>query len=304
MNFGTGEGEGGTFALYQGLFPRPEVDEDEDGRHGRILTYHSHFSLEGGESVDSRMDRLKKHKWIKPLLLSWALFGSGCTLADGILTPAVSVVSAAEGLAVVKPELSSDIVPIAIAILIGLVLIQSFGIKKLSVAFSPSVALWLVFLFITGAVNVASHPGIWRACDPSRAVLYFVRTKNYDALGGVVLAITGTEALFGKWWIESRRSKCSQVLTISSPLGLLSSFSLSWNASKRCHPTSTLRHRLSFTDVGISWPRCKAHHWRRQSSPKHLLPIDPRWIWKSHLLDWIRPRHSRNHHCFSSHVVC
>lgn len=130
------------------------------------------------------------------------LYSSWC-----ILTPAVSVFSAAEGLAVVKPELNSDIVPIAIAILIGLVVVQSFGIKTLSIAFSPSVAFWLAFLFITGAVNIASHPGIWRACDSSRAVLYFVRTKNYDALGGVVLAITGTEALFGKCWNEQIRWK-------------------------------------------------------------------------------------------------
>lgn len=77
-----------------------------------------------------------------------------------------------------------------------MILAQSLGIKKLAVAYSPLVSLWFLFLFLTGAYNCHLHPGIWRAWDPSRAVLYFTRTGNYSALSGVLLAMTGCEALF------------------------------------------------------------------------------------------------------------
>lgn len=92
-------------------------------------------------------------------------------MADGVLTPAVSVLSAAEGIRVVKPEIGNATVPISIAILAALVLLQSLGVKRLGFLFSPCVLLWFLFLFITGAVNCHAHPGIWRAYDPSRAVL-------------------------------------------------------------------------------------------------------------------------------------
>ena len=96
----------------------------------------------------------------------------------------------------VQPNQIGNVRPMAIAILIALILIQSIGIKKLSLAYSPSVFLWFAFLFLTGAYNCHLHPGIWRAWDPSRAILYFVRTGNYDALAGALLAVTGCEALF------------------------------------------------------------------------------------------------------------
>ncbi|PWN53614.1 potassium transporter [Violaceomyces palustris] len=205
LYFGTGEGEGGTFALFQGLFPRSATDDDDaDGSRGRALTF---VSTKTGSIQTDRRSLLLRVGWIKPALCALALFGSGLTLADGILTPAVSVVSAAEGIAVVEPSLGGDaVVGIAIAILAMLVLIQPFGIKRITIFFSPCVCLWLLFLLITGAINCHAFPGIWRAWDPSRAILYFVRTKNFDALSGVVLAITGCEAFFANLGSFSRNS--------------------------------------------------------------------------------------------------
>ncbi|KAE8216494.1 hypothetical protein CF327_g381 [Tilletia walkeri] len=195
LSFGTREGEGGTFALYQGLFPREQVDEDDSGARTRALTFVSTKSIHSARS--DRRDSLLRYSWIKPALLALALFGSALTLADGILTPAVSVISAAEGLAVVDASLTrGDIDGISIAILLILVAVQSLGVKKLGIIFSPAVLLWMVFLAVTGIINVTTYPGILRAFDPSRAILYFVRTGNYDALAGVLLSITGVEALF------------------------------------------------------------------------------------------------------------
>ena len=252
-----------------------------------------------------------------------ALFGTSLTMADGVLTPAVSVTSAVSGIAVVKASVAHDIVPISIvspflpplplparlvplpsplphsrkrtslvlpppprnssfsphtlpdtlththtsihrqAFLVFLFLIQRVGTSKLAFTFAPITFVWLALLGVTGIVNITKFPGIFRAFDPSRAVLrmsfvsflfshfesdsnsnftsfspwcwytvtrifrfsmtlgrvldlydnpppqkhtrrrtrrtvVFKRTRDYDLLGGILLAVTGCEALFAK----------------------------------------------------------------------------------------------------------
>jgi len=117
-------------------------------------------------------------------------------MADGVLTAAVSVTSAVGGIAVAKPNVVHDVVPISIAFLLILFLSQPLGTARLSFAFAPITFVWLLLLAATGIYNITKFPGIFRAIDPSRAVMYFVRTKSYDTLSGVLLAITGCEALF------------------------------------------------------------------------------------------------------------
>lgn len=185
LHFGTNEGEGGTFALFQGLFPPEETDYDAD----RNLTGDSHRT----EKPYNQSKLSMKLRW--PLLV-WALFGTSLTLADGIFTPAVSVTSAVSGIAVAKPEVSSEVVPISIAFIVVLFLVQSRGTSILAYVFAPVTFAWLVLLAATGIVNIVSFPGIFRAFDPSRAVLLFVRTKDYDLLAGILLSVTGCEALF------------------------------------------------------------------------------------------------------------
>ncbi|KAG8843145.1 hypothetical protein FRB96_004344 [Tulasnella sp. 330] len=187
LRFGTTEGEGGTFALYHGLFPPETRDDDDD----RALTGDSAMML--AASTSSSAEKLSKWKWF---LLPWALFGTSLTIADGILTPAVSVTSAVGGIAVAKPSVISDITGISIAFLIFIFGIQRFGTRRLSICFAPVTFLWLLLLGSTGIYNITTHPGIFRAFDPSRMVLWFARTKNYDYLAGVLLAVTGCEAMF------------------------------------------------------------------------------------------------------------
>ncbi|KIO16195.1 hypothetical protein M407DRAFT_233319 [Tulasnella calospora MUT 4182] len=189
LQFGTREGEGGTFALYQGLFP-PDLQNDDDDR---ALTCDS--ALVRAKSSRSSTEKLGPIKWP---LLAWTLFGTALSIADGILTPAVSVTSAVGGIAIAKPSVIQSIIPISIGFLIALFGAQRFGVHRLGLTFSPLTLIWLLLLGGTGIYNISKYPGIFRAFDPSRLVLFFMRTKQYDYLAGILLAVTGCEAVFAK----------------------------------------------------------------------------------------------------------
>ncbi|KAK2467234.1 hypothetical protein APHAL10511_000783 [Amanita phalloides] len=191
LYFGTGEGEGGSFALYQGLYPPKDYDYEID----RTLTYHTHRSDLTEKLQHSPIKRQISEVYHLPILI-WCLFGTALTMADGIFTPAVSVTSAVVGISVAKPSVSKDVIPISIAFLVGLFFLQQFGTSRISFLFAPVAFLWFVSIAIIGGYNLAQHPGILRAFDPSRAVMLFVRTKRYDYLTGVILALTGCEATF------------------------------------------------------------------------------------------------------------
>ncbi|KAF7795028.1 hypothetical protein EIP86_006172 [Pleurotus ostreatoroseus] len=186
LHFGTTEGEGGTYALFQGLYPPERKDFEAD----RTLTGDSFRKFDS----DSPSAKLTQKLWWPLLILS--LFGTSLTLADGVFTPAVSVTSAVSGIAIAKPSVANDVTPISIAFLVFVFLLQSFGTSFLAYIFAPVTFIWLALLASTGIVNITSYPGIFRAFDPSRAVMLFVRTRDYDLLAGILLCVTGCEALF------------------------------------------------------------------------------------------------------------
>ncbi|KAJ3545437.1 hypothetical protein NM688_g5626 [Phlebia brevispora] len=186
LHFGTTEGEGGTYALFQGLFPPAHKDFEAD----RTLTGDSFRKF----SLDTPSAKLPQKLWWPLLVLS--LFGTSLTLADGVFTPAVSVTSAVSGIAVAKESVAGDVTPISIGFLVFVFLLQSFGTSFLAYIFAPVTFIWLALLASTGIVNIVSYPGIFRAFDPSRAVMLFVRTRDYDLLAGILLCVTGCEALF------------------------------------------------------------------------------------------------------------
>ncbi|KAK7457024.1 hypothetical protein VKT23_010327 [Stygiomarasmius scandens] len=184
LEFGTDEGEGGPFALFLGLYPKKVVDPNFD----RSLTF------ESDAKVAKSPSRLREA--LRFPCMVWCLFGTALTLADGVFTPAVSVTSAVGGIAVAKPEVTQNIVPISIAFLVALFCIQRFGTSGLAFVFAPIAFIWFLLLIGIGIYNITLYPGIFRAFDPSRAVMLFVRTGDYDILSGVVLALTGCEAMF------------------------------------------------------------------------------------------------------------
>lgn len=186
LEFGTGEGEGGPFALFSQMYP-PE-------KPGSELALPSIASI---EHVPSGATPFLSRRFVKPIMRLITLFAVALIISDGILTPAVSVSSAVSGIAIPAPSFSSkDIEGVSIAILILIFLSQRFGTNKLGMSFAPIVTVWLLLLSGIGIYNITKHPAIFRAFDPSRAILYFVRVKDLTPLSGVLLAITGVEALF------------------------------------------------------------------------------------------------------------
>jgi KUP system potassium uptake protein len=126
-------------------------------------------------------------------VLATALF-----FGDAIITPAMSVLSAVEGLTVVEARMSPLVVPIAITILLGLFLIQRGGTQKVGAIFGPVVLIYFATLAVLGGINIMANPAILQALNPYYAAQFFVAAPGpaFLALGSVVLAVTGAEALY------------------------------------------------------------------------------------------------------------
>jgi KUP system potassium uptake protein len=137
---------------------------------------------------------LPKTNW-----LTWVVVvGAAMLFGDGVVTPAISVISAVEGIGVATPAASSFIVPISVAILLGLFLVQSRGTEKVGRVFGPVMALWFLAIGASGIVAIVHRPGVLRAFDPREAIGFVTHHGVFGFLvfGAVVLAITGVEALY------------------------------------------------------------------------------------------------------------
>ncbi len=143
---------------------------------------------------------LMKHKSTKyePLFYIVAIFGSGLLLGDGMLTPAISVLSAVEGLSTVSPTLSSYILPTACLIFCFLFALQATGTAKIGYLFGPIILLWFIVIGGLGIIQICNYPYIINAINPEFAIifLYHEGIRGYLILGGIFLVMTGGEALF------------------------------------------------------------------------------------------------------------
>ena len=126
------------------------------------------------------------------------IFGASLFYGDAIITPAISVLSAVEGLSVATPAFERWIVPITIAILVGLFAIQARGTGALGKLFGPITVVWFLALAALGAVSIAQTPAVLAALDPRHAVSFAWQSPGltFLVLGAVFLAITGAEALY------------------------------------------------------------------------------------------------------------
>jgi KUP system potassium uptake protein len=127
-----------------------------------------------------------------------AMIGAALFYGDGILTPAISVLGALEGLKVATPGFEPYVVPAAVAILTGLFLLQRRGTGGVGVLFGPVMCLWFAVLAVLGVAQIAANPSVLSALNPLHALLLFDthRWQAFVALGAVVLAVTGAEALY------------------------------------------------------------------------------------------------------------
>ncbi|WCJ21380.1 Potassium transporter family protein [Euphorbia peplus] len=195
-------GDGGTFALYSlicryakvGLIPSQQA-EDKDV---------SNFQLELPTKRVLRASQLKSKlensKFAKFFLLFATMLGTSMVIGDGVLTPCISVLSAVGGIKQATDKMTDDmIVWISVVILIFLFMVQRLGTDKVGYSFAPIICVWFAFIGGIGVYNFIKYdPSVIKALNPKYIVDYFRRNKRdaWISLGGIVLAITGTEALF------------------------------------------------------------------------------------------------------------
>ncbi|WHZ19642.1 MAG: Kup system potassium uptake protein [Rhodanobacteraceae bacterium] len=127
-----------------------------------------------------------------------AIFGAALFYGDGVITPAISVLSAVEGVKVAAPTLTQWVVPISVAILLGLFVLQKFGTARVGGLFAPVMCVWFAAIALLGLHMLLRAPEILLALNPYYAAHFFHShgAAAFLALGGVVLAVTGTEALY------------------------------------------------------------------------------------------------------------
>ncbi len=170
---------------------------DHDGEGGV-------FALMARIVPASSLSRATGHAWWMVVL---GLAGAGLLYGDGVITPAISVQSAVEGLEVATTALEPAVIPITVAILVALFLIQRRGTGRIGAMFGPAMLLWFAAIGIIGAVWVFRAPEILWAFDPRMAVRFFAQHGIHGVvvLGAVMLCITGGEALYADMGHFGRR---------------------------------------------------------------------------------------------------
>jgi KUP system potassium uptake protein len=134
----------------------------------------------------------------KAVLAALGLFGASLFFGDSMITPAISVLSAVEGVKVAAPSVSELVIPITVTIIVALFLAQRLGTGAVGRLFGPVMAVWFTVLGVLGVVGIAAHPAILKALLPSYAIAFLVGHFGtaFFSLTAVVLAVTGAEALY------------------------------------------------------------------------------------------------------------
>lgn len=195
-------GEGGTIALYSllcrhakfSLLPNQQAADEE------LSCYKYGPSQPPSPSPLKRF--LEKHKKMRTSLLIVVLLGASMVIGDGVITPAISVISAVSGLQIqgAGVELTHGaVLLLSCVILIGLFALQHTGTQRVAIVFAPIIIIWLISIFGIGLYNIIHwNPKIVNALSPHYIIKFFSKTgcAGWLSLGGVLLSITGTEAMF------------------------------------------------------------------------------------------------------------
>jgi len=133
-----------------------------------------------------------------PALVVMGLFGAALLYGDGIITPAISVLSALEGVEVASDALKPYVVPVSVAILVILFAVQNRGTARLGSVMGPVMLVWFATIAVLGVAGIWHHPGVLLAIDPRHAAMFLAHGgwRGFALLGGVFLALTGAEALY------------------------------------------------------------------------------------------------------------
>ncbi|KAM1085077.1 hypothetical protein ACFX13_011059 [Malus domestica] len=193
-------GEGGTFALYSLLCRHMNIGILNSKPASSNSSLSRSILDDGIENQSGLAKFFKKSVVARRMLLFIAMLGTCMVIGDGILTPAISVLSAMDGVRAPFPSLSSSLVEaLSAGVLIILFLLQKFGTSRVSFLFSPIMGTWTLVTPLMGIYSIIRHyPGIFKAISPHFIFHFFQRNgkEGWLLLGGTVLCITGSEALF------------------------------------------------------------------------------------------------------------
>ncbi|KAL7089716.1 hypothetical protein ACP275_13G200400 [Erythranthe tilingii] len=194
-------GQGGTFALYSLLcrhakvktIPNQHRTDEEPTTYSRT-TFHEHsFAAKTKKWLEA--DAFRRNS-----LLMLVLIGTCMVIGDGILTPAISVLSASGGIKVDHPKMRNDVVVLmAVFILVGLFSMQHYGTDKVGWLFAPIVLIWFIMIGCIGIFNIYKYDSSVLKAFSLLYIYRYLKTgkkKGWTSIGGIMLSITGTEALF------------------------------------------------------------------------------------------------------------
>lgn len=178
----------------------------------------------------------------KRVLMLLGLFGAALLYGDGTITPAISVLSAIEGLKVAAPALESYVVPVAVVVLSCLFALQRHGTSKIGALFGPVMLLWFIVLAVLGILGLLQEPRVLVAIHPRHALLFLVEngTTGFVILGTVFLAVTGAETLYADMGHFGRRPIQLAWFAVALPALVLNYFGqgalVLADANKALHP--------------------------------------------------------------------
>jgi KUP system potassium uptake protein len=135
---------------------------------------------------------------LRRALMTVGLFGTAIFYGDGVITPAITVLGAMEGLGVIAPALGSWVLPLSLLVIIGLFAVQRLGTGSIGKAFGPITLIWFIVLVLLGLPHIIENPEVLLALNPALAIGFFAQHKGvaFLMLGAVVLCVTGGEALY------------------------------------------------------------------------------------------------------------
>ncbi len=173
--------------------------------------------------IISHSRKSKSERWI---LVAIGLFGAALLFGDGMITPAISVLSAVEGVQIIAPEFSPLAIPVTIAILIGLFLFQHHGTAKVGALFGPIILVWFAAIGVFGFSEIVRYPQILVAISPYYGISFLMNNHvhGFMVLGAVFLAVTGAEALYADMGHFGRRPIRLTWLVVVFPSLLLNYF--------------------------------------------------------------------------------
>ena len=165
---------------------------DNDGEGG-ILALLSLIHPDGGQPGDTRRRVARR-----VLLVSLGIFGAALLYGDGLITPAISTLSAVEGIEIVRPEAGPLVIPVTIAILVGIFMLQRRGTAAIGALYGPIMLVWFVTLALLGVRGLLAAPEVLGAVDPRHGIRFLAGggLAGYLVLGAVFLVVTGCESLY------------------------------------------------------------------------------------------------------------